>query len=75
METAAKVESGRVVIAMKIPWSAFGKKPKPGDIWLGNILRCVGIDPDRGYLTWSPTMTKQPDFHVPERFGEFHFIK
>ena len=75
MQTAAKVESGRVVIAMKIPWSAFGKKPKPGDIWLGNILRCVGRDPDRGYLTWSPTMTKQPDFHVPERFGEFHFIK
>ena len=75
METAAKIEEGRIVIAMKIPWSAFGKKPEPGDVWLGNILRCVGKDPDRGYLAWSPTMTEQPNFHVPTRFGEFHFIK
>ncbi|MGD9629092.1 MAG: carbohydrate-binding family 9-like protein [Pyrinomonadaceae bacterium] len=75
MEAAAKIEKDRVVIAMKIPWSALGTKPKAGDVWLGNLLRCVGKDPDRGYLTWSPTMTKNPDFHVPERFGEFHFVK
>lgn len=75
METAARIEHGRVLIAMKIPWTAFGKKPEPDDVWLGNILRCVGKDPDRGYLAWSPTMTEQPNFHVPERFGEFHFIK
>lgn len=75
METAAKIENGRVLIAMKIPWSAFGKKPETGDVWLGNILRCVGKDPDRGYLAWSPTMTEQPNFHVPPRFGEFHFVK
>lgn len=75
MEVAAKVEEGRVIIAMKIPWIAFGKKPKFGDVWLGNILRCVGKDPDRGYLAWSPTLTDEPNFHVPERFGEFHFVK
>jgi hypothetical protein len=75
METASKIEDGRIVTVMKIPWSAFGETPKAGDVWLGNLLRCVGKDPDRGYLAWSPTMTEQPNFHVPERFGEFHFVK
>lgn len=75
MESAAKIEKDRVVIVMKIPWKAFGKTPKVGDVWLGNLLRCVGKDPGRGYLAWSPTMTKNPNFHVPERFGEFHFAR
>jgi len=75
METSAKIEEGRIVISMKIPWTAFGKKPEADDVWLGNILRCVGKDPDRGYLAWSPTMTDEPNFHIPERFGEFHFVK
>lgn len=75
METVAKIEKDRVIIAIKIPWKAFVKKPKAGDVWLGNLLRCIGKDPDRGYLAWSPTMTKEPNFHVPDRFGEFHFVK
>lgn len=60
---------------IKIPWTAFGTVPKAGDVWLGNIFRCVGKDPDRGYLAWSPTMTKNPNFHVPERFGKLVFQK
>ncbi len=75
MEAAARIEDGRVLMAMKIPWEAFGRKPKAGDVWLGNIFRCVGKEPDRGYLAWQPTMTEKPDFHVPEAFGEFHFVK
>jgi len=75
MESAAKIEEGSVVMGMKIPWTAFGGKPKAGDVWLGNLFRCVGKDPDRGYLTWSPTMTENPNFHVPEKFGEFKFVK
>lgn len=74
MEAAARIEDGRVVMAMKIPWEAFGRKPKAGDVWLGNIFRCVGKEPDRGYLAWQPTMTERPNFHVPEAFGEFHFV-
>jgi hypothetical protein len=61
-------------MALKVPWSAFGRKPRPGDVWLGNLFRCVGKDPNRGYLAWSPTLTKVPNFHVPERFGEFVFV-
>ena len=75
MESFARVETGKVVTAMKIPWSAFGKTPKSGDVWLGNLLRCVGKDPGRGYLAWQPTMTESPNFHVPEKFGEFRFVE
>ncbi len=73
MEAASKIEDGRIVMTMKIPWEAFGEKPKAGDVWLGNIFRCVGREPDRGYLAWRPTMTETPNFHVPEAFGEFVF--
>ena len=75
MEAAARIEDGKVTMAMKIPWGAFGQKPKAGDVWLGNIFRCVGKEPDRGYLAWRPTMTEKPNFHVPEAFGRFEFKK
>lgn len=75
MKTAAKIEKDKVIMAFKVEWNAFGVTPKAGDIWLGNILRAVGKDPNRGYLTWSPTLTEQPNFHVPEKFGEFEFVK
>ena len=75
MEVSARVEAGRVLIAMRIPWEAFGSRPQPDDVWLGNIFRCVGTGPDRGYLAWRPTMTDEPQFHVPEAFGEFRFLR
>ena len=75
MKSAARIDKNKVVMAIKIEWKAFGKTPKAGEIWLGNVLRCVGSDPTRGYLTWQPTLTKEPSFHVPERFGEFEFAK
>lgn len=75
METFANIEPGEVTMAMKIPWSAFGGMPKVGDVWLGNLFRQVGSGETRGYLAWSPTITKEPQFHVPEKFGEFVFVK
>lgn len=81
METAAVVRtrsdsdgSLNIVMAMKIPFAALGKTPKPGDVWLGNLFRCVGKDPTRGYLSWSPTFAETPNFHVPAAFGEFRFV-
>lgn len=74
MTSAARIDKDKVVMAIKIPWKAFGvASPKTGDIWLGNLFRCVGRDPGRGYLAWQPTMTPVPNFHVPEAFGEFEF--
>lgn len=75
MERAVKIEEGKVWMAIKVEWKAFGKAPKKGDRWLGNIFRCVGSGTGRGYLAWSPTETKEPAFHVPEKFGEFEFVK
>jgi len=75
MEPAARIGKDEVTMAFKIPWKAFGGKPSAGDVWLGNLYRAVGTGDTRGYLAWSPTMTKEPQFHVPEKFGEFVFVK
>lgn len=75
MKAAAAIEPERVLMAAKIPWEAFGSRPANGDVWMGNLFRCVGAEPGRGYLAWSPTMTERPDFHVPEMFGEIRFLR
>ncbi len=75
MTSAARIEKNRVVMAIKIEWKALGKPPKAGDLWLGNLFRCVGKDPTRGYLSWIATETSEPSFHVPSKFGEFEFVK
>jgi hypothetical protein len=74
MESAARIDAGKIVMAMKIPFTALGRLPTAGDIWLGNLFRCVGAGPDRGYLAWRPTGTDTPSFHVPAVFGELHFM-
>lgn len=75
MKSAARIEKNKSIMAIKVEWKAFGNTPKLGDVWLGNIFRCVGAGETRGYLAWSPTSTKEPSFHVPEKFGEFEFTK
>ena len=75
MQSAARIEKDKVIMALKVEWKAFGVTPKAGDVWLGNILRCVAREPTRGYLAWQPTRTKEPSFHVPEAFGDFQFSK
>lgn len=75
MKSAVSVGKDKVAMAIRIGWKAFGTTPKAGDIWLGNLFRCVGKGPTRGYLAWKPTGTKKPNFHVPSKFGEFEFVK
>jgi len=75
MESVAKIEPDKITMAIKIPWKAFGKTPKANDVWKGNLFRCVGTGETRGYLAWQPTKTEKPNFHVPEAFGEFVFVK
>ncbi|MCA1622709.1 MAG: carbohydrate-binding family 9-like protein [Acidobacteria bacterium] len=75
MKVVAKILENKVVAAMKIDWRAFGRKPRNGAIWRGNLFRCIGIGKNRGYLAWQPTRTKMPNFHVPEKFGYFEFVK
>jgi hypothetical protein len=73
METFAAIQPEKVILTLRVPWSAFGQRPNAGDIWLGNLFRQVGSGERRGYLAWSPTETEAPQFHVPEKFGRFIF--
>ena len=71
--TAARLESERLLIGMRIPWSEAIPKPAAGDVWRVNLFRCVGPEAPERYLAWLPTRTPEPNFHVPEVFGELRF--
>jgi alpha-galactosidase len=73
MTTAGKIEKDRVTIGMRIPWSEWIPKPQRNERWRINLMRCVGEDPDRGYVAWQPTRTATPNFHVPQVFGWLAF--
>ena len=73
MTAAARVEKERVIIAMRIPWDHWIHKPQQGERWRTNLFRCVGSGESRGYLTWQPTLTPEPAFHVPSAFGWLRF--
>jgi hypothetical protein len=70
---AARTGKDSITLTMRIPWTALGGAPKPGARWRANLFRCVGADPTRGYLAWQPTLTAEPSFHVPQRFGWLQF--
>ena len=73
MTAAGKVERERVIITMRLPWDAFGQRPEKDELWRVNLFRCVGSGALRGYLSWQPTRTPQPNFHVPQAFGWLRF--
>jgi alpha-galactosidase len=73
MKVATKMLENKIISAIEIPFGAFGKFPNAGDIWLGNMFRCVGEGETRGYLAWQPTFTEVPNFHVPAAFGKIEF--
>jgi hypothetical protein len=73
METAARIEKDRVTIGMRIPWNQWIHEPQAGERWRANLFRCVGSGETRGYLSWQPTRTPQPNFHVPQVFGRLIF--
>lgn len=75
MKVAAEIFEKKIFAVIKIEWQTFGKKPLAGDIWRGNLFRCVGSGKERGFLAWQPTKTGTPNFHVPEAFGKFEFVK
>ncbi len=74
MTVAGQAQTNQVMIAMRIPWNDWIRKPLRGERWRVNLFRCVGSGKDRGYLAWQPTHTPQPNFHVPQAFGELVFL-
>lgn len=49
--------------------------PGVGDVWQLNLCRIAGEEPRREYLTWRPTFSPKPDFHVPSSFGNLFFLR
>ena len=76
LQAAARITAHQITSALWLPWFAFERVPDVGESWHGNLFRCVGPrGPERGYLAWQPTHTPQPNFHVPEVFGNFLFAQ
>jgi hypothetical protein len=73
MTTSAKIGKDHLTIAMRIPWNDWIHRPQKGERWRVNLFRCVGKDPNRGYLAWQPTKMPQPGFHLPQVFGWLSF--
>jgi len=69
MTAAARVREGSLTLGMRVPWAALPHEPRAGERWRCNLFRCVGREPERGYLAWRPTHTPEPSFHVPQKFG------
>jgi hypothetical protein len=73
MTAAANMGADQITVAMQIPWSNSLPRPAKGDVWRVNLFRCVGTGDDR-YLAWQPTCAPEPNFHVPEVFGQLRFV-
>jgi hypothetical protein len=69
MTAAAEIGADQICVALRIPWSARIPQPHHDEKWRANLFRCVGSDPDRGYVTWRPTFAPEPSFHEPASFG------
>jgi hypothetical protein len=69
ISVASRKEEDRLLIGMGIPWTTRIPKPAQNERWRANFLRCIGSGDDRGYLAWQPTLTPEPNFHVPSVFG------
>jgi hypothetical protein len=76
MTCAARQRGQELVIAMKLPFGPMEWTPKAGDCRWGNLFRCVGSEPTRGYLAWRPVGIEAPgtSFHAPSAFGQFLFV-
>jgi alpha-galactosidase len=69
LDERAGVWTAELAIPMKSLTPAFD--PKKG--WRANFYRVEGKAEPRFYAAWSPTMTPEPNFHVPSAFGRLIF--
>lgn len=65
---------GEDLMMLSIPWGSLGIEPFGTMKIMGNVFRCTGSDPDRGYLALWPTGSERPNFHVPSAFGCFNLV-
>jgi hypothetical protein len=63
------------VAELAIPMKSLTAKFNPAAAWRVNFFRVEGPEPLRFYSSWQATKTPEPNFHVPEVFGEMVFEK
>lgn len=60
---------------LSIPMKSLTAQFDPHAVWRANFYRVEGPAEPRFYSAWCPTGTPQPNFHVPEAFGQLVFIE
>jgi hypothetical protein len=60
---------------LAVPMESLTPVFDPGKKWRVNFYRVEGRTEPRFYAAWSPTLTPQPNFHVPEKFGYLEFVE
>jgi len=71
LDEAAKLWVAELALPMKCLIERFD----PGAVWKVNFYRVEGAAEPRFYSAWEPTRTAEPNFHVPEAFGELVFAQ
>ena len=65
-----------VHVSLKTLESVYGKLDiSAGYKFKGNMYKCGDETPVLHHLMWNPVGTAEPDFHVPEYFGDFEIVE
>jgi alpha-galactosidase len=68
-------EANRTWMAeLALPMNCVTPRFDPAAKWKANFFRVEGAAEPRFYSAWRPTRTPEPNFHVPEAFGELTFV-
>jgi len=62
------------IAELAVPMPSLTSNFDPEKIWRANFYRVEGRAEPRCYMAWQPTLTPQPNFHVPEKFGFLRFL-
>jgi len=68
-DAQSKTWTAQLAVPMRSLTPAFD----PQKSWRANFYRVEGRGEPRFYAAWSPTLTPQPNFHVPAAFGHLVF--
>ncbi len=69
-------EKNKLWIAeLSIPMKSLIARFDPHSVWRANFYRVESPAEPRFYSAWCPTNTPQPNFHVPESFGNLGFVE
>ena len=68
-------KSKQWIAELSLPMKSLVARFEHGGIWRANFYRVEGPAEPRFYSAWCPTGTPEPNFHVPEAFGQLVFVE